>query len=527
MDVKKILIIALAVLLAIIVAVSAVMIVIEITKSGKNKTDDLSSSEVSDMTVSSDIIQNTQSENESSSSGNTKPVDSKPSGNTVSSNGNGAQLEFSFPTQDYVVTTESVVNISGTSDPSMPVTVNGEEIERNEDGSFLYLAKVDSVGKKTFVFKHKNKTHTFTVERQDHNLGGLPPTQGAFLEAKTLEEYLSKGISTIAGSEKNKKSWIYKINSTGIYVRDVDIDLGGKNEYTIAHLSDMHLVAMNDDDFLDPQLAKSYLSRKNAFPDAERNARIAMKYASFFDKTILTGDVLDYLSVGGLDLLKDIVGKTKALVTMGNHDYRKVWYDTYTDTVDVEQRYALCQKNWPYNHIHYQSEIIKDKFMIITMDNGADYSNTYENYYNKEFTAKDAKGNAKTATMDKFFADDIKIAKDNGLAVLIFQHCPIWPNSRENFYDLINGKNGNFGNWYIGSSNLKQSDIDKKMYKQITENAKIIKGIFCGHTHDNYYTEIKAKATPASTSYDSVIPQYILGLNARLYGNAIKITVKY
>ncbi len=523
MDSKKIILIILAAIAAVLVGLSAVMICLEFTKDKAKDIDSNFSSEVTDVVTSSNIIEDNSSDSSTPTVSGVQSNSDKNSAISNTQNNSLVELSFSFPKQNTLITTEAVVNISGNSDPSKPVTVNGKEIERNEDGSFLYLALVN-LGKNTFTFKHKNKTYTFTIERQDHNLGGLPPTEGVFLEAKTLKEYLLKGISTVVGSEKDKTNWVYKINSTGIYVRDVDIDLGGKNEYTIAHLTDFHLVAMNNDDLLDPQLAKSYLSRKNSFPDAERNARIAMKYASFFDKTIVTGDAIDYLSVGALDLLNEIIGKTNTLVAMGNHDYRKVWYDTYTDTVPVEERFALCQTKWSHN-IHYHSEIIKDKFMIITMNNGA--GSTYENYYSSEFTAKDSKGNAKTGTMDKFFADDLKIAKDNGYSVLIFQHSPIWPNSSEPFYDLINGKNGNFGNWYIGSSALKQTEIDKKMYNHITENAKIIKGIFCGHTHENYYTKIKSKASPSSISYDSVIPQYVLGLNARLYGNVIKITVKY
>lgn len=524
MDLKKTIIIISSVLAVMIVIFSVVMTCIELKKAKAKNSDSNSIDEVSEMIESSEIKENNSNDNSSENTAVQSSVDAEGGENNTEPD-SSIGLSFNFPKERSFTTTEVVMNFTGTSDPKKPVYVNGNAIERNGDGTFLYTAQL-IIGKNTITFEHKNKTQVFEIERKDPSIGSSKPVMGDYAEAKTLDEYLSKGVTTITGSSKNKNSWVYKINSTGIYVREVDIDLGGNNEYTIAHLTDLHLVAMNEADFLDSQLSKSFASRKDSFPDAERNAKIAMKYASFFDKTIITGDVLDYLSNGALDLLKHIIGKNNVLVTMGNHDYRKVWYDTYTDTVDVEERFAVCQEKWQ-NNIHYQSEIIADKFMIVTMNNGSDCLGTYENYYDKKFTAKDAKGNTKTATMDEFFADDLKTAKDNGYKILLFQHSPISTNNSASTIDLVNGTPNDFKGWYIGSKNLKQTDVDKKVYSLITENANIIKGVFCGHTHGNFYTEIKAKSTPSANKSDSVIPQYVLGLNAKLYGNAIKITVKY
>lgn len=63
----------------------------------------------------------------------------------------------------------------------------------------------------------------------------------------------------------------------------------------------------------------------------------------------------------------------------------------------------------------------------------------------------------------------------------------------------------------------------KQVYDIITNNADVIKGIFCGHVHNDHYVEVKAKT---SDGQDAVIPQYVLTAAFYDKGHVLKITVK-
>ena len=61
------------------------------------------------------------------------------------------------------------------------------------------------------------------------------------------------------------------------------------------------------------------------------------------------------------------------------------------------------------------------------------------------------------------------------------------------------------------------------MYDIITNNADIIKGVFCGHEHCDYYTEISAKTSAGQSAY---IPQFTMSASFLDGGAITKIKVK-
>lgn len=68
-----------------------------------------------------------------------------------------------------------------------------------------------------------------------------------------------------------------------------------------------------------------------------------------------------------------------------------------------------------------------------------------------------------------------------------------------------------------------------KVYKLITENADVVKGIFCGDYHNAHYTEILASYVDVDgKKQDTVIPQYVT--EALVYdeyvGHVLEITVE-
>lgn len=344
--------------------------------------------------------------------------------------------------------------------------------------------------------------------------------------------YFAKGITTIRGSEADKTTWVYQVNGSGLLLREADIDLGGDNELVLTHTSDWHIIAMDEADYADEQIAASYNQRKTYFKDGPRNAREVMKFGNFYDKTIITGDTTDYLSTGSFNYVNSVIGKSNVIVGLGNHEFRKVWYGSYTDTQDINERYTITQDNWK-NNIFYHSEILEDKVMLVYIYNSA--GEDTQKYYTEAFTAKDALGNEKTDTVDNFFAGDLAIAKENGYKVLLFQHTPTSTGKEEdaNLQAIIENFNDAADKvvtkdyYHLSGHADNDTDMDRAMYKLITENADLIKGIFNGHVHAQLYSEVKAKSTPDAADYDSVIPQYTTGLNAYGYGCAIKITVKY
>ena len=74
-------------------------------------------------------------------------------------------------------TQEPVIYIRGSSDPNQALTVNGETVEQDGNGYFVYAARLD-VGLNTFEFEHKGDTITLKITKTVQVLGEVAP-QGA------------------------------------------------------------------------------------------------------------------------------------------------------------------------------------------------------------------------------------------------------------------------------------------------------------------------------------------------------------
>jgi hypothetical protein len=121
--------------------------------------------------------------------------------------------------------------------------------------------------------------------------------------------------------------------------------------------------------------------------------------------------------------------------------------------------------------------------------------------------------------------EDIEKARKENLIILLFQHeniSTLNPSDKEvaaihmhNYKPVCN--------FYDGLKLIGRPDDTEKatldFYKLLTENADVIKGVFCGHQHNIFYTEILAG--------DSVIPQYTLTANPYFKnGTLAKIIIK-
>lgn len=289
---------------------------------------------------------------------------------------------------------------------------------------------------------------------------------------------------TVSGSEADLTTWIYTLGKNGVRVREAVFDSGkGGVPAEIVHMTDVHFNTVNVQDAIEdnPSVIATYVQRFNAFPGSKDNIDRCMEYACYFDQIVLTGDVIDYLSWGNLELLQQRIWDRAptALVAMGNHEPVRCMGlpKDVADPSTLESRYEMLQGAWKHN-IFYTSRIVKDKAMVIQLDNGLG------RFCEQQIPQLEA---------------DIAKAREKGYVVLLFYHDP------------------------LDTSGVAKGDVaTRKVYEIITNNADVIKGAFCGHVHANRYEEIKAKTASGRAA---TIPQYILEPVANYSGALLKITV--
>jgi hypothetical protein len=320
----------------------------------------------------------------------------------------------------------------------------------------------------------------------------------------------------------------------GLFVRDVAIDvdtLGGDDEaYEICFITDSHFNVLSTNDILN---GSKYIlgSYRGRYYYTYRRAYIVkqLAYASRFDRVVFGGDQFDYLSDGNLTSVdrmitkKSINGSVK--MVLGNHESAEfcapVDVVNAHEVLTLEEKYAQIQNYWA-NDTYIDGEIVKNKqgkavAMMIYLDNSD------EEYWQVQLD-----------TLPTYFAE----AREAGVPVFIYQHIPMLtmnPDETEVWYSGMEGsfamnesesKNGEkvdftSASGYMGDANSTQ--LTKDVCALIRKNADIVKGVFCGHTHENVYTEIvglNADGTPN----DLRIPQHN-GFAGHRHG-VMKITLK-
>lgn len=376
-----------------------------------------------------------------------------------------------------------------------------------------YITFTDLNGAERVVYTdHKTDSVVLVAKR----IAEKYPDEASYFEDiinKAKNDYLSATDITTDNDSKLKNPTIaaetydrfYKLNN-GLVVRELNIEVNNDgNVIEIVDTTDLHISMLNETDILEnnPVVMSTYANRIwRRDGESIPNAVKAMEYASLFDQTVVTGDVLDYLTYGALDLTKRAIwGVDKdAMITLGNHDFERQNQGTITDPSPIETRYDLLQQNWNHD-IFYTSKILGDKVMIIQMHNG-----------NKEFTDEQF----------NLLSDDIETAKQEGYAVLLFMHIPLKPAGlasdspyRSSFYD------SGYQNYALADSDCIDSSKNQStqnVYNLILDNQETIKGIFTGHEHSDYYL-------PIAANNGKIIPQYIIGGNTYDNGHVLKINV--
>jgi len=344
-----------------------------------------------------------------------------------------------------------------------------------------------------------------------------------------ITEYLAGLSSTV---DTNPNHYMYRL-SNGLVVRDVTVNSGiASDPIEIAFMADSHFNYVNEYDIATKSInALSSYRGRSWLRDGSSITRSlkAMKYASTFDKIVIGGDAIDYLSWGSQAVTENIFTKqsvnNNVLMAIGNHEIAETMQADISgldDVMTLTERYNRIQKSWT-NDVYYHEEIIDNKIMTIVLDNGNG------DYWDSQIEPLKA---------------SIAKAREKGLKILIFQHIPMltWnPNETSVYFlDGINtdkfGTSTNYSDvWdmtsyhgYMGGNSC-DAEATLEICKIIRQSSDVIAGVFNGHAHGNMYTEIVALDENGNTLYDDngnmvVIPQHtVAGVH---YGGMMKITVK-
>ncbi len=321
-----------------------------------------------------------------------------------------------------------------------------------------------------------------------------------------------------ANSFKN----VYEISGNGIHVREVNIyandyveGVTDREPVEIIQTSDIHFNYTNAADFeeANPSIMSTYeyrtwLKGGKSVP----NAINVLRYAYQADAMIITGDIVDFISLGCMELTNKYLFDVYpfAMACVGNHDTTRVCQGKVSDPTTAESRYELLQQNWNNESVYYASRVIKDRVMMINLDNGQ----------NKFWDSQ-----------VPLLAADLATAKEKGYTVLIFYHIPLRTGNPgetavEGLPDTKSGMSDSSGarNFVSEGVSPTTNTATTEIYQLLRDNADVIKGMFCGHTHTPYYSEFVAE-TDGDGNPTKVIPQYTMTAAAYGNGSATKIYV--
>jgi len=319
-------------------------------------------------------------------------------------------------------------------------------------------------------------------------------------------------VRDVVGTSDDKNHHIYEAND-GIFVRDVVIDAGIGKEVNIGVVSDLHFNYVNQQDLdeANPVVMASYEHRKwLAGGESVPMAKRCLEAISDCDQIIVNGDTLDYLTHGAMELMdKEIWDKYPGvLASLGGHECTRRMQSPVEDPTTIESRYEILQEYWRHD-IHYVSRLIGEKVICVVMNN------SQGTFYDHQIEP---------------LRKDIELAREKGYVILIFFHEPIDTNDPKDEVTtmemalLVGDKSGYPKNFYNGMRlGSKGAEANKIVYDMIINNADVVKAVFAGHKHSDFYLEIlghNSDGTPA------IIPQYVTTATAYHRGHLLRATVK-
>ena len=314
-----------------------------------------------------------------------------------------------------------------------------------------------------------------------------------------------------------KNEWKYiQTDPTRVVVREIELDSGkGGDDAVIVFMTDPHFNSYTEKDLEDEVLASTIEYRKwNANGASVQNLERGFEYARLenADAVVIGGDVLDFLSEGCIKLMKENLWDKypDTIVCLGNHEAAKKVQGKVADKTPIEEKLDILQKNWNHN-VRYYSRAIKDKAMVIALDNASMSDMGYIGFFDEQI---------------ELLAQDLSIARDKEYKVFLLYHIPISTLNKQSGAtkaSMIGDKNSNNIDFCYISIGPWVSEATKKFYELIANNADIIGGCLCGHVHSDFYTEIKAKDYQGN---ETTIPQYVMMGMPYGKGHVMTIRVK-
>jgi hypothetical protein len=304
--------------------------------------------------------------------------------------------------------------------------------------------------------------------------------------------FYSQGSLEVPDAKKCSDVKIYKLCRTGQYICEIFIDSGvGGDAVEIDQITDIHFNYASEEDECDEEIAHTKECRKwNHDAASVRSAVKAMDVASFADQTVITGDTLDYLSRGAMELTKKLIidRDPDIMMALGAHDYTKQMQTGLPNRLSAEERLAILESIWPHCMFYHSKAI--GKVIAVCMDNSHGFH---------------------PSVFEKLEAE-IKRARAEKKIILAFFHEPIRtnvPGCETRAVLAAEGAPDKHDFDKAPTLGCDGSDVHTlAVCSLISENADVIRGVFCGHMHCAFYTEIKASYKDESGRHDALIPQF-------------------
>lgn len=258
----------------------------------------------------------------------------------------------------------------------------------------------------------------------------------------------------------------------------ITIPVGATEPFYALHVSDTHLTRVNERDNKRKHEVSEW--RKESFSNAEKYFDAAIKYARKENMVLLhTGDLIDFVSEGNLDYVKEKLQGVDCFFAAGNHEYSQYVGEAKEDEAYKAQSYDRVQAAYP-NNLKFATRVI----------NGVNFVALDNVYY-------------------KFTKEQLELMKEEvkkGLPIVIMCHVPFYT---PHFYQIemhktngacayVAGAPNKLTETYPGNPDLpadeqwrnrsvqQHSDKATLEFVKWVKKQPLVKAILCGHNHDFY-----------------------------------------
>jgi len=292
----------------------------------------------------------------------------------------------------------------------------------------------------------------------------------------TKQEFFAQEKVKVDAVKENPYFNVYRLKDTNQIIAEVNIESGlGGDTVELAQMTDLHLNYVIEEDYDDEEVMATFKVRKyvagGAAAIAAENFFDAAQYA---DQTVLSGDILDYFTHGSVKLFKEycLDRDRELMFCPGTHDFARFVQVKLTEKLSVAERLRLLQDVCIRN-IHYDSKVIKDKVIVVTLDN------SYHFYDDQAVLLK----------------ADIERARRENKVIIMFYHEPLSTldekqSNVEPLWELYQGARNFYSGKNIRCSAEDINDKDRGVFDLILNSSDVIKATFCGHYHSMFYSEL-------------------------------------